>query len=62
MRHIFGNSEARKIIKNRPSMPEIHDSAWELIHRCFAKDEKSRPTMDEVVGEMEGWTVEISDD
>ena len=56
MGRIYGD-EARKITANRPSIPEIHDSAWELIQRCCAEDEDSRPTMDEVVEKMEGWKV-----
>jgi len=47
--------ERRGETGSRPSKPKIHDSAWELIQRCCAKG--SRPTMDEVVEEMEGWMV-----
>jgi len=46
------DEEERKIITNRPT---FHPSAWELIRRCRAKDEKSRPTMGEVVDVMESW-------
>jgi serine/threonine protein kinase len=36
--------------------PEIQDHAWQLIQRCYAEDPDSRPTMDEVVEEMESWS------
>jgi hypothetical protein len=39
----------------RPSEPEIHDNVWQLIRRCCAEDPKERPTMDQVVQEMESW-------
>ncbi|KAM6488859.1 hypothetical protein JOM56_015694 [Amanita muscaria] len=45
----------RSVIVKRPSKPEIRDDAWQLIQRCCAEDPKSRPTIDEVVQEMESW-------
>ncbi|KIL68692.1 hypothetical protein M378DRAFT_8163 [Amanita muscaria Koide BX008] len=48
--------EARRgIIVRRPSKPEIPEYVWQLIQRCCAKDPKNRPTIDEVVKEMETW-------
>jgi hypothetical protein len=47
-----------KASTSRPSKPEIHDSAWELIQRCCAVDEEDRPTIDEIVEEMESWKLE----
>jgi hypothetical protein len=43
------------VVAKRPSKPEIRDDEWQLIQRCCAKEPKSRPTMDEVVLEMEAW-------
>ncbi|KIL58980.1 hypothetical protein M378DRAFT_285779 [Amanita muscaria Koide BX008] len=45
----------RTVIVKRPSKPKIRDDAWQLIQRCCAEDPKSRPTIDEVVQEMESW-------
>ncbi|KIL55020.1 hypothetical protein M378DRAFT_173912 [Amanita muscaria Koide BX008] len=42
-------------VAKRPSRPEIRDDEWQLIQRCCAKQRKSRPTIDEVVREMETW-------
>ncbi|KIL58449.1 hypothetical protein M378DRAFT_170613 [Amanita muscaria Koide BX008] len=39
----------------RPSEPEIPDNIWELIQWCCASDPKKRPTIDQVVHEMESW-------
>ncbi|KIL61213.1 hypothetical protein M378DRAFT_167195 [Amanita muscaria Koide BX008] len=49
---VQNNSNA---IAKRPSKPKIRDDAWQLIQRCCAKDPKRRPTMDDVVREMEAW-------
>ncbi|KIL57998.1 hypothetical protein M378DRAFT_171127 [Amanita muscaria Koide BX008] len=48
----------RNTIVKRPSEPEIREDAWQLIQRCCAEDPESRPTIDEVVQEMESWDVE----
>ncbi|KAM6496427.1 hypothetical protein JOM56_009133 [Amanita muscaria] len=45
----------RSVIVERPSKPKIRDDAWQLIQRCCAEDPNSRPTIDEVVQEMESW-------
>ncbi|KAM6491525.1 hypothetical protein JOM56_013094 [Amanita muscaria] len=42
-------------VAKQPSKPEIRDDEWQLIQRCCADEPKSRPTMDEVVREMEAW-------
>ncbi|KIL62424.1 hypothetical protein M378DRAFT_165794 [Amanita muscaria Koide BX008] len=42
----------------RPSDREINDELWHVIQRCCAKDPKSRPTIDEVVQEMESWKLD----
>ncbi|KIL58005.1 hypothetical protein M378DRAFT_171130 [Amanita muscaria Koide BX008] len=56
----FGDSAElkRDIIVKRPSEPEIREDAWQLIQRCCAEDPESRPTIDEVVEEMESWGIE----
>ncbi|KIL58988.1 hypothetical protein M378DRAFT_286045 [Amanita muscaria Koide BX008] len=45
----------RSVIVERPSKPKIRDDAWQLIQRCCVEDPNSRPTIDEVVQEMESW-------
>ncbi|KIL62423.1 hypothetical protein M378DRAFT_12880 [Amanita muscaria Koide BX008] len=42
----------------RPSDREINDELWQVIQRCCAADPKSRPTIDEVVQEMETWKLD----
>ncbi|KIL63015.1 hypothetical protein M378DRAFT_737239 [Amanita muscaria Koide BX008] len=42
----------------RPSEPEISDELWQVIQRCYAADPKSRPTIQEVVQEMESWKID----
>ncbi|KAM6492935.1 Protein kinase-like domain containing protein [Amanita muscaria] len=39
----------------RPSEPEIPDNVWKLIQWCCASDPKKRPTIDQVVHELESW-------
>ncbi|KAM6491982.1 hypothetical protein JOM56_012620 [Amanita muscaria] len=39
----------------RPKEPEIPDNVWQLIQSCCAEDPKERPTIDQVVHEMESW-------
>ncbi|KIL61645.1 hypothetical protein M378DRAFT_847082 [Amanita muscaria Koide BX008] len=39
----------------RPPEPKVPDSVWQLIQWCCVKDPKERPTMDQVVQEMESW-------
>ncbi|KIL58953.1 hypothetical protein M378DRAFT_169930 [Amanita muscaria Koide BX008] len=46
-------SSGRSVIPTRPS--EIPENAWQLIQRCCAEDPKRRPTIGEVVKEIEGW-------
>ncbi|KIL63018.1 hypothetical protein M378DRAFT_737331 [Amanita muscaria Koide BX008] len=41
-----------------PSEPEISDELWQVIRRCYAADPKSRPTIQEVVQEMESWKID----
>ncbi|KIL68686.1 hypothetical protein M378DRAFT_821885 [Amanita muscaria Koide BX008] len=53
---IHTSVEARRgIVVRRPSKPEIPENAWKLIQCCCAEDPKNRPTIDEVVKEMETW-------
>ncbi|KAM6496280.1 Protein kinase-like domain containing protein, partial [Amanita muscaria] len=47
------NSEVSK----RPSEPAIREDAWQLIQRCCADDPTARPSMDQVVQEMESWNL-----
>ncbi|KAM6502766.1 hypothetical protein JOM56_002743 [Amanita muscaria] len=47
--------EKERIVANRPSKPKIPDYTWQFIQRCCAKDPMNRPTIDEVVKEMETW-------
>ncbi|KAM6501381.1 Protein kinase-like domain containing protein [Amanita muscaria] len=51
----YSISSRRLVITKRPSVPEIPEYVWQLIQRCCAEDPKSRPTINEVVKEMEGW-------
>jgi len=48
------NSDA---VAKRPSEPKIRDDEWQLIQRCCAKEPKSRPTIDEIVREMDAWDI-----
>ncbi|KIL58957.1 hypothetical protein M378DRAFT_285100 [Amanita muscaria Koide BX008] len=50
-------SSGRRVIPKRP--PKIPKNVWQLVQRCCAEDSKSRPTIDEVVKEMEGWRCRI---
>ncbi|KIL62505.1 hypothetical protein M378DRAFT_761333 [Amanita muscaria Koide BX008] len=47
--------ERRRITVERPSSPKIPEYAWQLIQRCCAEDPRNRPTIGEVVKEMETW-------
>ena len=51
----LGGEDVTQVVK-RPAEPEIRDDVWSLIQRCCAEDPKSRPTIDEVVTEMESWS------
>ncbi|KIL55469.1 hypothetical protein M378DRAFT_173629 [Amanita muscaria Koide BX008] len=42
-------------VAKRPSKPEIRDDEWQLIQRCCAKEPRSRPTVDDLIREMEAW-------
>ena len=48
--------EDRDQIVGWPTEPEIHDDVWSLIQRCCGENPKSRPSMDEIVKEMESWS------
>ncbi|KAM6502764.1 hypothetical protein JOM56_002741 [Amanita muscaria] len=47
--------DRRRDIVERPSSPKIPEYVWQLIQRCCAEDPANRPTIDEVVKEMETW-------
>ncbi|KIL70362.1 hypothetical protein M378DRAFT_156487, partial [Amanita muscaria Koide BX008] len=47
----------RDIIAEKPSEPEISEDAWQLIQRCCAEDPRSRPSINEIVQEMESWKI-----
>jgi hypothetical protein len=47
--------EKRRIVAERASKAEIPEFAWRLMQRCCAEDPMNRPTIDEVVKEMETW-------
>ncbi|KAM6492878.1 hypothetical protein JOM56_011012 [Amanita muscaria] len=49
------NHKVRNIPDTRPSEPEIPDSVWKLMHWCCAEEPEERPTIDQVVQEMESW-------
>ncbi|KAM6496268.1 Protein kinase-like domain containing protein [Amanita muscaria] len=51
MRWVYENSK----VSERPSEPAIREDAWQLIQRCCADDRTARPSMDQVVQEMESW-------
>lgn len=42
----------------RPLEPEISEELWQVIQRCCVGDPKGRPTIDEVVQEMESWKLD----
>ncbi|KIL64562.1 hypothetical protein M378DRAFT_163011 [Amanita muscaria Koide BX008] len=44
-----------EVVTRRPIWPIIPDNVWQLIQRCCAKDPKERPTMVQVVQEMQSW-------
>ena len=50
-----GKEDRTQVVK-RLTEPEIHDDVWGLIQRCCAEDSESRPSMDEIVKEMESWS------
>ncbi|KAM6492923.1 hypothetical protein JOM56_011057 [Amanita muscaria] len=49
------NDIVYKIAAIHPSEPEIPDNVWQFMQWCCAKDPKERPTIDQVVQEMEFW-------
>jgi len=51
----FSDEGRRKFIVNRPPEPEIDGDTWQLIQRCCAENPKDRPTIDEVIEEMQSW-------
>ncbi|KAM6490269.1 hypothetical protein JOM56_014246, partial [Amanita muscaria] len=53
---LFNKSDGEVTSEMRPKEPEIPDNVWQLIQWCCAKDPKGRPTMDQVVQEIESWT------
>ena len=52
---LFDQDDDELDFEIRPSEPEIPDNVWELIQWCCAKDPEERPTMYQVVQEMESW-------
>ncbi|KIL70498.1 hypothetical protein M378DRAFT_625836 [Amanita muscaria Koide BX008] len=44
-------------VSERPSEPTIREDAWQLIQQCCAEDRKARPSMNQVVQEMESWNL-----
>jgi hypothetical protein len=46
----------RKAVAKRPTQPNMRDEIWSLIQHCCAEDTESRPTMDEIIEEMESWS------
>jgi serine/threonine protein kinase len=44
-----------KFVPNRQSEPKINENTWKLIQRCCAKNPADRPTIDEIVEEMQSW-------
>jgi len=44
-----------RFVPSRPSEPEIDDNTWRLIRWCCARSPVDRPTIDEVVEEMQSW-------
>ncbi|KAM6491143.1 hypothetical protein JOM56_010949 [Amanita muscaria] len=52
---LFDQFDDEVTFEIRPPEPDIPDNVWQLIQRCCAEDPKERPTMDQVVQEMESW-------
>ena len=51
-----GDEDRTQVVK-RLTEPEVHDNVWSLIQRCCAEDSTTRPIMDEIVEEMESWSL-----
>ncbi|KAM6490291.1 hypothetical protein JOM56_014268 [Amanita muscaria] len=54
-RVLFDKFDGEVTFEMRSKEPDIPDNVWQLIQWCCAKDPKERPTMDQVVQEMESW-------
>jgi serine/threonine protein kinase len=48
-------TQSTRLILDRPSEPEINENTWQLIQRCCAENPKDRPTINEVVEEVQSW-------
>jgi serine/threonine protein kinase len=53
--NVEGDEDRTRVV-DQPTEPEIHEDVWSLIRRCLEEDPKNRPTMDEIVKEMESWS------
>ncbi|KIL59989.1 hypothetical protein M378DRAFT_168620, partial [Amanita muscaria Koide BX008] len=54
-RVLFNKYYGEVTFNTRPRKPEIPDNVWQLIQWCWVKERKKRPTIDQVVQEMESW-------
>ncbi|KIL58439.1 hypothetical protein M378DRAFT_170606 [Amanita muscaria Koide BX008] len=54
-RVLFNKYYGEVTFNTRPRKSEIPDNVWQLIQWCWVKERKKRPTIDQVVQEMESW-------